>query len=100
MKTMTVSRGRGRAAPVSVPDTWDEGYSMVADQLEKGFSSGSDSTLSSVCERVALGLFGDMFNAPNQRLAMAYLIMRICEREGAGLDHDSKAVRENQSVGG
>ena len=72
---------------------------MIAEQMEKGFSGGSDSTLSSVCERVALGLFEDVFNAPNQRLAMAYLIMRICEREGAGLDHDSKAVRQNQSVG-
>jgi hypothetical protein len=39
----------------------------------------------SVCARVA---FGEQFMAPDPTTALIYLVQRVCERQGAGLDKE------------
>jgi hypothetical protein len=86
MKTVFVRSRHGDTKPVVVPETYDEAYEMIARAMNNGMGKGGDSALSSACERAVFGMFGDQIMAPNQRTAMAYLIMRIMERDGAGLD--------------
>ncbi len=86
MRTLYVRSRHGDTKPVIVPETHDEAHEMIAKAMENGMGKGGDSALSSACERAVFGMFGDRFIAPNQRTAMAYLIMRIMERDGSGLD--------------
>jgi hypothetical protein len=94
MKIVTLRDRHSHRRYIGVPETWDEGYDMIADALQEGLKGGKDSALSSVCERVVFGLFN--IEAPNPRTAMAFLMQRICEREGAGLDAED--LRKNQSA--
>ena len=81
MKFVRVDKNRS----VEVPETWAEGEKMLAYVMSVGSERGGNLAIQSVCGRVALGLFGEIWMAPDPTTALVYLMQRICQRKGAGL---------------
>jgi hypothetical protein len=85
----TVKYGKNNDAQADVPETWAEGQEMI-EQAMNAFHDrrGGNMERISVAARVALGMFGEQFVAPDPTTALLNLMHRICELEGAGLDRE------------
>jgi hypothetical protein len=83
MKTVRFAHDR----ETDVPETWDESHDMLT-HATTGFydERGGNLKRLSFAARVAYGMFGEQFMAGDPTMALIYLLQRICEREGAGLD--------------
>ena len=79
---------------VEVPQTWAEGEAMLRAAMN-GYhdARGHNLARASVAARVAYGLFGEHFMAADPTSALVWLLRRICERQGAGLDGLEKPRR-------
>jgi hypothetical protein len=74
----------GREA--AVPTSWDEGFDMLV-QTMNAYQDRRGGNLErlSCAARVAYGLFGERFMAPDPTIALVYLMQKICESRGIGL---------------
>ena len=85
MRTVRVDKNRS----VEVPTSWKEGEEMLIAAMN-GYHDqrGHNLTRASVAAKVVFGMFGEHFLAADPTSALVFLLRRICNREGAGLDHD------------
>ena len=75
----------GREA--EVPTSWDEGFDMlVATMNTYQDRRGGNLERMSCASRVAFGLFGAHFMAADPTDALVYLMQKICESKGAGVE--------------
>jgi hypothetical protein len=83
MRTVRVDKNR----EVEVPSSWKEGEKMLLAAMN-GYhdARGHNLARASVAARVAFGMFGEHFLAADPTSALVWLLRRICERRGAGLD--------------
>jgi hypothetical protein len=89
MKKVRIVSGRHHWRVIEVPETWDEGRAMLIDAMSAKYdNSGGDAHRNSVAGRVAFGMFGNGPNSlvPNPTVALNFLLQKICEKDGAGLD--------------
>ena len=82
MRVVRVGNGR----IYDVPDTFAEGEKMITAALKGRGDRGSNLVIQAVAARVAYGLFGSEFMAADPTDALLFLLWRICERKGAGLN--------------
>jgi hypothetical protein len=80
----TVRIGNGRV--YDVPTSFNEGAEMIIKEMALRNDRGRNLALNSVCARVAYGLYGEEMMAADPTDALAYLMERICLRQGAGLE--------------
>ena len=93
MRTVRVDKNR----EVEVPETWAEGEAMLAASLNCHYDSrGKNLARASVAGRVALGLFGAGSMAPDQTIALIYLLQKICRQKG----RLSASLQEKKAAGG
>jgi hypothetical protein len=92
MKTVRIGNGR----VYDVPTTFDEGAEMIIKEMAMRNDRGRNLALTSVCARVAYGLFNDNGLIADPTDALAYLMERICLRQGAGLER--RETSEDQSA--
>jgi hypothetical protein len=85
----TVRIGNGRI--YDVPTSFNEGAEMIIKEMAMRNDRGRNLALNSVCARVAYGLYGEDFMAADPTEALAYLVQRICLRQGVGLERREKA---------
>jgi hypothetical protein len=86
MRTVRVDKSR----EVDVPTSWAEGERMIANALGAYHDRrGGNLARQSAAARVAHGLFGEQFMAADPTIALLYLLQRICQRKGAGLNKDA-----------
>jgi hypothetical protein len=70
-----------------VPDTWKEGEEMLAQAMNAYQDRrGGNLERMSCAARVAYGLFGERFMAPDPTIALLYVLQEVCRRRGAWLD--------------
>ncbi len=82
MKTVRVGNGR----IYEVPETWAEGEAMITKAMKNHDGRGSNLVLQAVVAQVAYGMFGDKWMAADPTQALCYLVQRICQLKGAGLE--------------
>jgi hypothetical protein len=76
----------GQMREAEVPETWDEAYGMLKNCMDPyNDSRGRNTTRVSIATRVAFGMFNNGL-IPEPTIALIYLMMKICQRKGAGLD--------------
>ena len=69
------------------PTSWAEGERMLTSALGAYYDDrGKNLARLSIAARVAYGLFGERFMAPDPTTALLYLLQELCRRKGAGLD--------------
>jgi hypothetical protein len=70
-----------------IPTSWAEVLSML-DAAMNPYQDrrGGNVARLSVCARVAYGLFGEPFMAPDPTIGLLFLLQEVCRRKGAGLD--------------
>jgi hypothetical protein len=86
MKTIRVDTYR----EIEVPTSWKEGEAMLTHALGSYYDKrGGNVARHSIAARVAFGLFGEQFMAADPTIALLYLLQRICQRKGAGLNKDA-----------
>jgi hypothetical protein len=82
MKIVLVNRREAE-----IPTSYAEGEEMLAHALGAYFDKrGGNVERMSCAARVAYGLFGERFMAPDPTIALVYLLQELCRRKGAGLD--------------
>lgn len=69
-----------------VPETWAEAEALVNKALRTASGRGRNLELMSVCSRIAFGLTCNRSLTADPTTALAYLLQRICQRKGAGLE--------------
>jgi hypothetical protein len=83
MKYVPVDKNRS----AEVPETWKEAQDMIDHALSPYYDErGRNIMRLSIAARVAHGMFGERFLAPDPTKALLYLLQRICIRKGAGLE--------------
>jgi hypothetical protein len=83
MRLVRVDKNR----EVEVPETWSEGERMLTHALGAYYDTrGKNLARLSIAARVAFGLFGARFLAPDQTTALIRLMQELCKRKGAGLE--------------
>ena len=88
MKLVRVDKNREAEVPV----TWIEAEAMITNALGAYYDGrGKNLARLSVAARVAHGMFGKAFMAADPTLALLYLLQKVCQRKGAGLDRDEQA---------
>jgi hypothetical protein len=79
MRTVRVDKDR----EVEVPTTWSEGEKMLTNALGAYHGRrGGNLARQSAAARVAFGLFGAQFMAPDQTTALVFLLQKICRQKG------------------
>jgi hypothetical protein len=72
---------------IEVPETWQEAEDMAIAALGAYYDERGRNVLRlSIAARIAYGMFGKQTMAPDPTTALLYLLQRVCQREGAGLD--------------
>jgi hypothetical protein len=92
MKMVSVGNGRIH----EVPTTWAEGEDMITLAMDYHDGRGGNLAIQSACARIAFGLFGEKMMAADPTQALGFLMQRICQRKGAGLE--SREVSEDQGA--
>jgi hypothetical protein len=70
-----------------VPTTWKEAEEMITSALGPYYDErGRNIMRLSIAARVAHGMFGKQFLAADPTTSLLFLLQRICNRKGAGLD--------------
>jgi hypothetical protein len=82
MKTVRVGNGR----IFDVPETWMEGEGLIAKAMRYHEGRGSNTAIKNVCAMIAFGLLCDQELTPDPTTALAFLMLRICQLKGAGLN--------------
>jgi hypothetical protein len=83
MKVVRVGNGR----ETETPQNWAEGEAMLTSALGAYYDDrGKNLARLSIAARVAFGLFGARFMAPDPTTALLYVLQELCRRKGAGLD--------------
>jgi hypothetical protein len=82
MKQVRVGNGR----VYLVPTTYAEGEEMITKAMRYHEGRGGNLAVQATCARVAFGLFCDQSLTPDPTTALGFLIQRICQRKGAGLE--------------
>ena len=83
MKLVPVDKNRS----VEVPETWREAEDMLTHALGSYYDErGRNIMRLSIVARVAHGMFGDKWMSPNPSTTLLYLLQRICQKKGAGLN--------------
>lgn len=82
MKTVRVGNGR----VYEVPESWAEGEKMIIKAMKYHDGRGNNLAQHGVAARVAYGLFGKQMMAADPTQALMYLIQRVCQHKGYGLD--------------
>jgi hypothetical protein len=82
---------------VEVPTTWAEGEAMLRAAMN-GYHNqrGHNLTPASVAAKVAFGMFGEHFLAADPTNALVWLLRRICERKGAGLNEPGGPLQKDE----
>ena len=96
MRFVTIGRNK---VVSEVPDTWNEAEDMITRALAYHDHRGSNVSIQSVCARIAYGLLCDQSMTPDPTTALAYLMQRICQRKGAGLN-ENRADRKDKEARG
>lgn len=81
MKFVTVGNGR----VYEVPETWAEAEKILKHAMAD-HKVGCNLRVQSACARVAYGMFGARWMAADPTEALGYLMMKICQHKGAGLE--------------
>jgi hypothetical protein len=87
MKEVIYYISRYNKREIDVPENWEEAYKML-DHAMKNYNDkrgGNNERLSVAC-RIAFGMFNKDNLIPDPTHALMFLMMKICERHGAGLD--------------
>ena len=80
-----------------IPDTWEDAARMLEDALDPYWDQrGRNMERMSVAARVAYGMFGEQYTAPDPTTALISMLQAIAERKGAGL-HASTDPRKDSS---
>ena len=83
MKLVPVDKNRS----VEVPETWREAEDMLTHALGSYYDErGRNIMRLSIAARVVHGMFGSQFMAPDPTTSLLFLLRRLCERKGAGLN--------------
>ena len=82
MRFVTVGNGRD----YEVPETWAEAEALITQAMKYSTERGGNLALQSACARTAYGMFGEVWLAADPTQALCYLMQKICQRKGAGLD--------------
>jgi hypothetical protein len=88
VKRVRIMSGKDHFRDIEVPDkgNWEEARLMLVRAMNPALDgSGGDATRNSIAGRVVFGMFGHDFT-PNPTTALNFLLQKICERKGAGLD--------------
>lgn len=83
MKAVVVGKNANVA---DIPETWAEAETMINKAIRQASGRGRNSEIMSVCSRIAYGLTCNRQMTPDPTTALAYLIQRICQKKGAGLE--------------
>lgn len=83
MKTVSISKNKNL---YEVPETWAEAEEMITKVLRQASGRGRNLELMGICTRIAYGLMCDRNMTADPSTALAYVIQRICQRKGAGLE--------------
>lgn len=75
-----------RRGEIEIPETWAEGERMIAKVIRNQEGRGYNLAVQSMCARVAYGLLCDQQLTPDPTAALAFLMLRICQQKGAGLE--------------
>ena len=82
MKRVRIASGRNHYRDIEVPIDRKEGLEMLVEAMDpKHDESGGDAYRNSVAGRVAFGLFGEQFMAPNPTIALNFVLQKLCEVE-------------------
>lgn len=87
MRVAKYFRGGNNKAEADVPETWEEAYEMIQHTM-KNYNDrrgGNNERLSVAC-RIAFGMFNKDGLIPDPTTALLFLMQKICQRKGAGLD--------------
>jgi hypothetical protein len=87
MKKVKYYVSRYNKQEAEIPETWEEAYEML-EHVMRNYNShrgGNNERLSVAC-RVAFGMFNRDNLIPDPTHALMFLMLKICERKGAGLD--------------
>ena len=85
MKIVRVGNGREK----ETPESWAEGERMLTGALGAYYDDrGKNLARLSIAARVAYGLFGERFMAPDPTTALLYLLQELCRRKGAGFEKE------------
>jgi hypothetical protein len=84
MKIVRIGNGRLH----EVPETWAEAERMIAKGTAYHDDRGSNLAQMSIAARVAYGMYGEKWMAADPTQALMFLMMKICDRKGAGLEKD------------
>lgn len=83
MKVVRVGNGR----EAEIPTSWSEAESMVTSALGPYYDErGRNIMRLSIAARVAHGMFGQKFMAADPTMSLLYLLQKLCQKKGAGLD--------------
>jgi hypothetical protein len=83
MKIVRFHNGR----EAEVPDTYAEGFDMLVKTMNAYHDRrGGNLERLSCAARVAYGLFGKRFMAPDPTIALVYLMQKICESKGVAVE--------------
>jgi hypothetical protein len=93
MRTVRVGNGR----VYDVPTSFNEGAEMIIKEMALRNDRGRNLALNAVCARVAYGLFNKDGLIADPTDALAYLMERICIRQGAGLDKPLKSDESDKT---
>jgi hypothetical protein len=80
-----VSIGKNRQM-IEVPDTWIEAEAMITKAMLHHGGRGGNTAQRAVASAVVYGMFGEKWMAADPTQALMYLVRRVCERKGAGLE--------------
>jgi hypothetical protein len=84
LKFVTLGRNKQE---IEIPETWAEGEQMVTEALGPYYDERGRNVLRlSIAARVAYGMFGEKTMAPDPTTALLYVLQKICQRKGAGLE--------------
>ena len=96
MKLARVDKNRS----VEVPETWAEGEAMIVQALGPYYDErGRNIMRLSIAARVAHGMFGAQFLAPDPTTSLLFLLRRLCERKGAGLNETGTDRKDKEARG-
>ena len=96
MKLARVNKSRS----VEVPETWAEGEEMITHALGPYYDErGRNIMRLSIAARVVHGMFGSQFMAPDPTTSLLFLLRRLCERKGAGLNETGTDRKDKEARG-
>jgi hypothetical protein len=88
-----------RTNEAEIPETWAEAEELITKAMSYHEGRGYNLAIHAVCARIAYGLLCDQSMTPDPTTALAFLMQRICQSKGAGLN-ESRTDPENKKACG